>query len=223
MFGNSSISNSIRGCLQQFYDPGYSGNTGGYIERGAPKQTNKFYINLLAERLGRLHTSIASRKARYTTDETIMDKKLTGVIYVVLGGALAFWVPDVVINFLIHDKPIWPLTTVTLPTSCLVTYVLYWKRSTHAPSPSWMIAGIYFLGPIFMLVSATAQGAGAHTFQHADYWYIPLSMVVPPLTLIQSGYDQSFFALVIVTIVWIILQFAYVHRADNRTKKRGTA
>src|SRR5579872_3708368 len=129
----------------------------------------------------------------------------TGILQMVI-GATSFWLPDVLIKMRVGNGTVWPLVTLLLPLTCFGIYFLF-QRAIHAEISiaSWTLAGVYFFGPLFMLAAATLQGGGPHTMYRADYWIIPLDMILPPLTLLLSGYDQSFFALVIVTIGFAII------------------
>jgi hypothetical protein len=132
-----------------------------------------------------------------------------GIFHMVIGAA-SFWLPDILIKVFTGNRTAWPLLTAILPTTCFGVYFLV-QRAIRAEISvaSWTLAGIYFFGPLFMLATATLQGGGPHTMLYADYWFIPLDMILPPLTLLLSGYDQSFFALMIVTIGFAIIRLKY--------------
>jgi len=129
-----------------------------------------------------------------------------GIFHMVIGAA-SFWLPDILTKVFTGNGTAWPLITVIMPAICFGVYFRIQRamRADNISVAAWTLAGIYFFGPLFMLATATLGGAGLHTIRHADYWFIPVQMFFPPFTLMLSGYDQSFFALIIVTVGFAII------------------
>ena len=136
-------------------------------------------------------------------------------------GAASFWLPDIVIKMAIGKGTAWPLITAILPITSFAVYFLVQRRIRSEISlASWTLLGIYFFGPLFMLATATLQGGGPHTLHCADYWFIPVDMLFPPLTLLLSGYDQSFLALMIVTVGFALIRFRYELPPANPSRRQ---
>ena len=121
-------------------------------------------------------------------------------------GALVFWLPDVIVHVA------WGsafggfavlLITVVMPVATLWAF----SRADAAalltlrgwPRALLMLLGIWLLGPVFMMVSATAGGAGFLTFNSAADWLMMLQ--VPASTFIAATYDGALGALLLTTLL----------------------
>ena len=124
-----------------------------------------------------------------------------------LAGALSFWLPDVGMHVLagrefdsVHVRAM----TLLLPTIFLLTYLLA-RRFAIARDFKWvgaaMLLGVWLTGGLFMTLSATASGGG---FAGPDGVRGGILMtvlgIIPPFTLMESTYDGSGLALIILTI-----------------------
>ena len=134
------------------------------------------------------------------------------LILIALGGA-AFWAPDVLYHVRTDELSKQDISVLTflLPTSLLICYttVLLLKgRRGGGPSIAlYMLLGIWLLGPLSMMISATFDGAGFHTGEAS---WISLALgVVPIYTFIMAAYDGSVLALLIVSCVMVSAHLMY--------------
>jgi hypothetical protein len=134
-----------------------------------------------------------------------------------LSGALAFWGPAVLWAALLR-RPIedsWRVYDPLMAFSLCLCYLLILNRASRSSGPSIsgsMLLGIYILGPWLLLLEATLSGGGIRgelvTFR---WWWLLylLYSLVPPYTLILSGYDVTIFALLFVTVFLLFAHFKW--------------
>jgi hypothetical protein len=67
--------------------------------------------------------------------------------------------------------------------------------------------GVYLLGPILMFIGATAHGGGFSQFQGWEVKWLLVSMFVPFVTLVLSGYQGTVFGLLATTLIMFIIRF----------------
>lgn len=129
-------------------------------------------------------------------------------------GALAFWGPDTVIHgirrYSFDSRDVWTVTAV-MPLTLLLSLLVCSKLS-HLRAGTIairMLAGIWLLGGVFMMVSATFGGGG---FAGSDGMLRGLMVIgislLPIFTCVCAAYDGSLGALLIVSlvlfVVWIV-------------------
>ena len=126
----------------------------------------------------------------------------------VIAGALSFWGPEVLLAGIIRRpfNDYWYLVSPLLVFSCYLSWRVAYRRKVVAtiggPSAAGcMLLGIYLLGPWLMLLEATLVGAGYFELRIRQSWWLTVlaASFFPPYTLMLSGYDGSFFALVAIS------------------------
>ena len=120
-------------------------------------------------------------------------------------GACSFWLPDVAVHaftrFDFQAKHLWLVTAIS-PAALLLTYLLLLKPARRANFRQLgvaMMVGLWLLGGIFMMGSASFSGGGFASFHLGTLLWALLS-IVPVMTCMMAIYDGSLFALAIVTI-----------------------
>ena len=121
-------------------------------------------------------------------------------------GAVAFWLPDVIVHLVsgsAFSGVSVLLITVVMPAVTLWAFsrvdVAALRTLRGWPRSLLMLLGIWLLGPVFMMVSATAGGAGFLTFNSPDDWLMMLQ--VPASTFIAATYDGALGALLLTTLL----------------------
>jgi hypothetical protein len=121
-------------------------------------------------------------------------------------GALAFWLPDV-IGHLAWGSAFGGvavlLITVVMPVATLWAFarvdVAALRTLRGWPRALLMLLGIWSLGPVFMMLSATADGGGFLTFDSTADWLMMFQ--VPASTFIAATYDGALGALLLTTLL----------------------
>jgi len=138
---------------------------------------------------------------------------LRRILCVVLGG-VCFWMPTAVIEIVTRRELRPAVGTFVPPVALLTGYFLLRRRVRLKNAALWMLAGVFTLGPLFMMAGATALGAGFGQFAGwQDLGYFALECVVPPLTLVLAGYDGTFFGLLLATALMPLIQW-WINRRD---------
>lgn len=114
--------------------------------------------------------------------------------YCIAVGGLAFWLPAIVLAAIFTEEAIlWRNIATLLGLTALA--LIDWIGLKRAISWNWVLAGIYILGPISILTSATCSG-GTPLWRLG--WSGALAELVfclfPPMTLFLSLYDFTIFA-----------------------------
>lgn len=136
-------------------------------------------------------------------------------------GALAFWVPDVILhalrgyNFNGHDVLV---VTVVSPVALLIAVLLAkWavRRTPQKRVVPEMLAGVWFFGGLFMMI-----GAGFHT---AFPLVITLLVsILPVYTFMMATYDGALGALLLVPAaalaVWLVERSGILLRLRAKAK-----
>ncbi|HEX7422466.1 MAG TPA: hypothetical protein VF311_01075 [Terriglobales bacterium] len=125
----------------------------------------------------------------------------------VLIGALAFWIPVLLLEGL--SKGRYSITIVNvLPVVCAAC--LYWllRRGHFGKLKAlslYMLAGIYLLGPLSITIAGSAFGGGFTqlTGRHDALWLV-LASIVSPLAMVMAGYNGTIFGLLGITIIFIL-------------------
>ena len=101
--------------------------------------------------------------------------------------------------------------TILLPAlllACYATVLRLRRRRSEGPSIAfYMLLGVWLLGPLSMIISATFNGAGFHT---GEGGWISLALgIVPIYTFIMSAYDGSVLGLIIATCLMVGAHLMY--------------
>ena len=126
-------------------------------------------------------------------------------LFYALVGACSFWLPDVLAHgfwrYSFDTKQVW-LVTAASPLTLLAVYLLLLMRAErkgfriHGVA---MMTGVWLLGGIFMMISATFSGGGFSQFSLGVLLWT-IATIIPVATCMMATYDGSLLALLIVTI-----------------------
>ena len=130
------------------------------------------------------------------------------ILCVVLGG-ICFWTPTSLIEIVTRHELNLATATLLPPALLVLTYIGLRTRLGVKRSGLWMLAGVYVLGPIFMMAAWTPLRGGFHiSFGSVRDWlYLGLMCVVPPFTLVLAGYDGTLFGVLLATLLMPLLQW----------------
>lgn len=126
----------------------------------------------------------------------------------VLGG-VSFWLPVTAIEILKRGE-IGAILGTMLPFSTQLGCYFFGRRCLGKPLAIPMLAGLYLLGPLFIMIGATAQHAGFSQFQGwRDFGYLLLSSVFPPATLMLATYQMTLLGVILSSAFMLLLHFKY--------------
>jgi len=127
-------------------------------------------------------------------------------IFLLLIGALGFWVPVVLLEILSRGRYSIAIANL-LPVACATgaLWLLCRARVGRVRTlPLYMLAGIYLLCPLAITIAGSAFGGGFAAFAGGhDVWWLLLSSILPPLAMILAGYNGTIFGLLAITIILI--------------------
>ncbi len=136
--------------------------------------------------------------------------KWTRLLKLTLLGAVAFWLPDVLLhalrgyNFNGRDVGI---VTIVCPLTTLIAFFVAKRTDKTDPSQSVipaLLVGVWLFGGLFMLAGASFGGAGFLTPNGARWvMFTILLSLVPIYTFIMATYDGALAALLLVTFVGV--------------------
>ena len=136
----------------------------------------------------------------------------TGLLGVFLGG-VSFWLPIACIELLRKGEISVLIGTVlplTVQLTCYAALAHQWN-SRHRPRlAACMLVGLYLLGPLFMMIGATAGDGGFRQF-HAwsDVGYLLFCSIFPPATLMLSAYDGTLFGVILSSAAMLLIYFRF--------------
>lgn len=134
-------------------------------------------------------------------------------LFSILLAALLFWVPDVIVhlikgrNFCGDDVR---LITVLIPLVCIMGFIVYsklhYRRFCNPAEAIAAIIGIWVMGPLATTIAATFSGGGfaASDISLGKLLIIKGTLLFPIYTFIMSAYDGTLFALMIVTLAFLV-------------------
>jgi hypothetical protein len=125
-------------------------------------------------------------------------------------GAISFWLPDTILHVWrgcdFNGRDVGIISVVS-PLMLAVIFFLA-KRANKTIAASHiilaLIAGVWLFGGLFMMVSATFEGAGFKTSPGGALIAILLSLL-PMYTFIMATYDGALLALLLVTAIAFVL------------------
>jgi hypothetical protein len=138
-----------------------------------------------------------------------------------LVGAIAFWLPTTIIHLVTRRELNGLLGTFLGPALLVLIYVGFrLSRLVRVRAYIWMLVGLYMFGPWFMFVGFMPFGGGfARAMGPLEWYYLALSSLLPPMTLLYSGYDGTLFGVLLVTIALPSLH--YLQRRWSRVDQPG--
>lgn len=128
------------------------------------------------------------------------------IICFVLGG-FCFWAPTTVIHILTRRDLNLVVATVLPPAALLGAYFGLRRHIQLKNAALWMLAGLYVLGPIFIMAGWTPLRGGFYIplAGWRDFVYLALICFVPPFTLVLAGYDGTMFGMLAATVLMIAI------------------
>jgi hypothetical protein len=138
-------------------------------------------------------------------------KHLIQFLKVSVTGALLFWFPSILLHMIRGDKfsgiDIIILTILLPVTSCtfLSVTVVRFKGFHHKFSPLFTLFGIWFFGPICMVIESTFLGKG---LLESEGWYLAGvgTLLFPIFTFLMSTYDGMLGAVLFTTLGLVMMQ-----------------
>jgi len=128
-------------------------------------------------------------------------------------GALAFWLPEIVLYASTRQALNGKLVTFLLPSVFLLVYLIvliYRPRRVAKPSAAvFMVLGVVFLGTLATTIGATLRGAGFLEHPGSTVLAALLGTVIPMYAFIAATYDGSLYALIFVSILMPLLHLVF--------------
>jgi hypothetical protein len=128
-------------------------------------------------------------------------------------GAIAFWLPEILLYAVQRHELSVRLITLLLPCTLLIAYacilLMRPKREAQPSAAIFMLLGVWFLGILAMAISATFLGAG---FVHASLSMVIALLVeslIPIYAFIAATYDGSLGALIAVSVLMPLLHVLF--------------
>ena len=141
--------------------------------------------------------------------------------YALLGG-LVFWIPNVVVHWIIayqFSGLVVIVLTVLLPVTTILFFRIFlWpslRQENRLSMALFAVMGIWITGPSMLTFSASFCGGG---LSQPDAWrfFVFGTLLFPLFTLVMSAYDGTFFALLITTLLLPILSNPRSKEATRR-------
>ena len=143
----------------------------------------------------------------------VVSKRDFLYVAVVLVGALAFWLPSIVVHamrgsrFGVVDVAIISVACPGIAVIAFAALCLLEGGCSLAWRAAIFLLGVWFWGPPSMMVSAAFSGGGLHTLSDPGGFVI-LWAIFPVSTPMMAAYDGSLFALIVITCVFAALLVA---------------
>lgn len=142
-------------------------------------------------------------------------------------GALAFWLPEILLYAWTRSALNGKLVTFLLPTTLVLIYLVVLKfrprRSTYPSAAVFMVLGVVFLGTLAMTIGATLRGGGFLEHPGTTLLAVLLGTVIPIYAFIAATYDGSLYALLFVSILMPLMHLVFErHNWIIPGKKAGT-
>jgi hypothetical protein len=131
-------------------------------------------------------------------------------------GALAFWLPEIVLYAWTKQVLSGKLVTFLLPSTFFLAYLLVSVlRPKRTPRPSaaiFMVLGVVFLGTLAMAIGSTILGAGFRQDPISTALAVLMGTVIPIYAYIGATYDGSLYALIFVSILMPLMHLLFERR-----------
>ena len=208
--GNGPVADSIRGCLQDSYKPGFGFPDSGSADR--TRSRNRLGSTVYAGYWTRNPCCLFRERRMESlmskgTQESLRGAQF-GRLYYVLFGAVAFWLPYVGFEILTHRRASLILQTL-LPFAVLVGAYLalsFARTRCSINRAQWMLVGIYLLGPLFLSIGAIPfQGGFSQFHGWRDLAYLLFFSLIPPLQLWYAAYEGAEFGMLLATVFLVIV------------------
>jgi hypothetical protein len=136
-----------------------------------------------------------------------MDRAKQYALYVLV-GATAYWVPDILIQWLRPPHRVWiTLLTFAVPAVVGCTWFILSRRPSHSQFrvglPLFMLLGIWVLGPLALAVGTVPSGG---TFLEPEKLagFFMLWAMFPISTFIMSTYSGSLGGVGLATLILLV-------------------
>jgi len=128
-------------------------------------------------------------------------------------GAIAFWLPEILLYGIERHEPGVRLITLLLPCTLLVAYVaavLIRRDRESMPSAAiFMLLGVWFLGTLAISIGQSFLGGGFSRDPHSTLLGVLLGTLVPIYAFIAATYDGSLGALIAVSVLMPLLHVLF--------------
>jgi len=150
-----------------------------------------------------------------------LGRPAKALTYALLGG-LVFWIPNVVVHWIIayqFSELVVIVLTVLLPVTTILFFRIFlWpslRQENRLSMALFAVMGIWITGPSMLTFSASFCGGG---LSQPDAWrfFVFGTLLFPLFTLVMSAYDGTFFALLITTLLLPILSNPRSKEATRR-------
>jgi len=150
-----------------------------------------------------------------------LGRTAKALTYALLGG-LVFWIPNVVVHWIIayqFSGLVVIVLTVLLPVTTILFFRIFlWpslRQENRLSMALFAVMGIWITGPSMLTFSASFCGGG---LSQPDAWrfFVFGTLLFPLFTLVMSAYDGTFFALLITTLLLPILSNPRSKEATRR-------
>jgi hypothetical protein len=142
-------------------------------------------------------------------------------------GALAFWLPEIILYALTRQPLNGRLVTFLLPSSLLIVYLLvsiFRPKPNAKPSAAiFMVLGVIFLGTLATAIGATIRGAGFSEHPGSTLLGVLLGTVIPVYAFIAATYDGSLYALILASILMPLIHLVFERKNWVIPPKRAPA
>jgi len=150
-----------------------------------------------------------------------LGRTAKALTYALLGG-LVFWIPNVVVHWIIayqFSGLVVIVLTVLLPVTTILFFRIFlWpslRQENRLSMALFAVMGIWITGPSMLTFSASFCGGG---LSQPDAWrfFVFGTLLFPLFTLVMSAYDGTFFALLLTTLLLPILSNPRSKEATRR-------
>ena len=128
-------------------------------------------------------------------------------------GAIAFWLPEIILYAWNRHELSRKLVTFLLPSTFLLVYLIVLKfrprRSANPSASVFMVLGVVCLGTLAMMIGATIRGAGFWEHPGSTLLGVLLGTFIPIYAFIAATYDGSLYALIFVSILMPLLHLVF--------------
>jgi hypothetical protein len=128
------------------------------------------------------------------------------ILTIVVGG-IAFWGPELLLNYVNRREPDWRVISVLLPASLLFAQYSFSRLMNVKNSALYMLGGVFLLGPVLMTVGTVLRTGHMPLKSAYDVAWIALFGVIPPYTFMMSAYDGSLLALLMAIGCMVVVHF----------------